>query len=84
MEGHTDSITCMTMDENILITGSDDRTIRLWNLGNFSYSGIVGEHDEGKSINYELLSIVLICLFILYSNPRLGVPAEWYPFELFL
>jgi WD40 repeat protein len=35
MQGHTDSVTCMALDANILITGSDDYSIRLWNLGNF-------------------------------------------------
>lgn len=46
MEGHTDSVTCMELDANILITGSDDHTIRLWNLGNFTPSGIVGTHQH--------------------------------------
>lgn len=46
MEGHTDSITAMVIDGNILITGSDDHSIRLWNLGNFTPSGIVGTHEH--------------------------------------
>lgn len=45
MDGHEDSVTCMVIDENILITGSDDQTIRLWNLESFSYSGLVGNKD---------------------------------------
>jgi WD40 repeat protein len=44
MEGHTDSVTCMVVDANILITGSDDCSIRLWNLLNFTPSGVVGSH----------------------------------------
>ena len=32
MEGHDDSVTCMVIDGQILITGSDDTSIRLWNL----------------------------------------------------
>jgi len=32
MEGHEDSVTCMVIDGHVLITGSDDCTIRLWNL----------------------------------------------------
>jgi division protein 1 len=35
MEGHEDSVTCMVIDGQILITGSDDETIRLWNLQSF-------------------------------------------------
>jgi len=44
MEGHTNSITAMVIDGLILITGSDDNTIRLWNLFNFTPSNIVGTH----------------------------------------
>lgn len=39
MEGHTDSVTCMEIDENILFTGSDDGTIRQWNLNGFCPTG---------------------------------------------
>lgn len=30
--GHTDSITCMAIDANMLFTGSDDMTIGIWEL----------------------------------------------------
>jgi WD40 repeat protein len=48
MEGHDDSVTCMAIDGQILITGSDDKTIRLWNLQSFKPLHILGEHDERK------------------------------------
>jgi WD40 repeat protein len=32
LEGHTDSVTCMTNEEKMLFTGSDDCTIKLWNM----------------------------------------------------
>ena len=48
MEGHDDSITCMAIDGQFLITGSDDTSIRLWNLQSFSYAGELGYHDERK------------------------------------
>ena len=35
MDGHEDSVTCMVIDGNILFTGSDDHTIRLWELNHF-------------------------------------------------
>ena len=44
MEGHTDSVTCMVSDGNILITGSDDKTIRLWELNMFQPTHVLGEH----------------------------------------
>jgi len=30
IEGHEDSITCMALDKNFLLTGSDDKTIKIW------------------------------------------------------
>lgn len=46
LTGHTDSVTCMTLDGNMLFTGSDDSTIRSWNLTHTYESGIVGRHED--------------------------------------
>jgi len=46
MEGHTDSTTCMVIDGNNLITGSDDHSIRIWNLIGFTPEGVLGNHKE--------------------------------------
>ena len=48
MTGHTDSVTCMTLDGNLLFTGSDDCTIRQWEMMQYTNSGIVGRHEERK------------------------------------
>ena len=32
MECHTDAITCLVVDANFLFTGSDDATIRIWDV----------------------------------------------------
>jgi WD40 repeat protein len=50
MEGHEDSVTCMVIDGQILITGSDDTSIRIWNLHHESFKllSILGYHDERK------------------------------------
>lgn len=48
MSGHTDSVTCMAIDGNLLFTGSDDKTIRQWELTLNTPSGIVGCHEERK------------------------------------
>lgn len=36
----------MAIDNFILLTGSDDMTIRTWNLVTFQPQGIVGNHTE--------------------------------------
>ena len=48
MAGHEDSVTCIAVNGNIMITGSDDMSIRLWNLLSFSYAGDLGHHEERK------------------------------------
>lgn len=48
MEGHEDSVTCMVIDGQILISGSDDGSIRLWNLQSFKPLNVLGYHDECK------------------------------------
>ena len=48
MRGHNDSVTCMALDGNLLFTGSDDCTIRQWELTLNSPSGVVGEVEERK------------------------------------
>ena len=44
MEGHEDSVTCMVIDGNFLITGSDDCTIRLFDLNHFTPTQVLGNH----------------------------------------
>ena len=47
--GHKDSVTCMTIQGNLLFTGSDDTYIRLYNLvGDYVSNKPVGKHEEGK------------------------------------
>ena len=46
MVGHTDSVTCMVLEGNLLFTGSDDGTIMQWNMNGFFQVGIVGEHMD--------------------------------------
>ena len=49
--GHTDSVTCMAFDGNILFTGGDDSKILQWNLALISESykaSSVGEHKDSK------------------------------------
>ncbi|GBG24418.1 Bromodomain and WD repeat-containing protein 1 [Hondaea fermentalgiana] len=34
LEGHTEPITCLEIDANFVISGSDDGSVRVWNLAN--------------------------------------------------
>ena len=38
LSGHTDSVYCVQFDEEKIITGSRDRTIRVWDINNFYLS----------------------------------------------
>lgn len=50
--GHTDSVTCMAIDGNLLFTGSDDCTVRQWELTLGTSTGVIGMHDERKSKSF--------------------------------
>ncbi|QSZ34754.1 hypothetical protein DSL72_007612 [Monilinia vaccinii-corymbosi] len=43
--GHTDSIYCIQFDESKIITGSRDRTIRVWDLKTYKCSLVIGPPD---------------------------------------
>ena len=45
LEGmHSDSVTCMAMEENFLFSGSDDTTIVMWNLITYQHVGVLKGH----------------------------------------
>ena len=50
LEGHTEAVTCMTLDANFLFSGSDDMTIRVWNIvhphDGYQLSIIEGAHTS--------------------------------------
>ena len=46
MDGHEDSVTCMALDGNVLITGSDDKNILTWNTREW-----FAEHHKEKKKN---------------------------------
>lgn len=41
---HTDSVTCLCMDGYFLFSGSDDLSIVIWNMTNFTQIGILKGH----------------------------------------
>lgn len=42
MAGHTDSVYCVQFDEHKIITGSRDRTIRVWDINTFKCLKVIG------------------------------------------
>ena len=42
LSGHTDSVYCVQFDDNKLVTGSRDRTIRVWDLHNYQCLKVIG------------------------------------------
>ena len=42
LAGHTDSVYCLQFDEEKIITGSRDRTIRVWDINNFTCKKVIG------------------------------------------
>ena len=46
MVGHRDSVTCIAEDGNILLTGSDDMSIGIWNTRNWFIDNYGGEKKK--------------------------------------
>jgi F-box and WD-40 domain protein 1/11 len=46
LNGHTDSVYCCQFDENKIITGSRDRTIRVWSMKTFKCLKVIGGPDK--------------------------------------
>mmetsp|Transcript_6137 Transcript_6137/g.5740 ORF Transcript_6137/g.5740 Transcript_6137/m.5740 type:complete len:103 (-) Transcript_6137:420-728(-) len=45
LEGmHSDSVTCMAIEEGFLFTGSDDTSIVMWNLSTCQHVGVLNGH----------------------------------------
>lgn len=42
LEGHTDSVYCVQFDENKILTGSRDRTVRIWDARTYECIKIIG------------------------------------------
>ncbi|KAG9245192.1 WD40-repeat-containing domain protein [Calycina marina] len=42
LNGHSDSIYCIQFDENKIITGSRDKTIRVWNMKTYACELVIG------------------------------------------
>jgi F-box/WD-40 domain protein MET30 len=66
LEGHTDSITCLQVAEDlphpsfpVLMTGSWDRSVRIWNLETGKEVGILRGHTRGvRALQFDALKLV--------------------------
>lgn len=47
LRGHTNGVTCLQMDDNILASGSYDATIRIWNLETGAEVKVLKGHNAG-------------------------------------
>ena len=54
LEGHTDAVYCLTVVGNKLYTGSDDRTIRVWDIDTHQHIATL----EGHTAGVECLAVV--------------------------
>ncbi|AEO58208.1 hypothetical protein MYCTH_2305406 [Thermothelomyces thermophilus ATCC 42464] len=57
LNGHTDSIYCLQFDESKIITGSRDRTIRVWDMHTFACKLVIGPpeivNDNSAALLYD-------------------------------
>ena len=63
--GHTDNIRqLLWLENNILLSGSWDKTIRIWNINEMICVNIIKEHQSdvyGLDANYEYLNLIVSC-----------------------
>ncbi|KAK4057163.1 hypothetical protein OIO90_001658 [Microbotryomycetes sp. JL221] len=66
LSGHTDAITCLQVAEDlphpsfpVLMTGSWDRTVRIWNLESGKEVGVLVGHSRGiRALQFDALKLV--------------------------
>lgn len=53
MEGHTDSVTCLATDGEMIFSGGDDNTIRVWNSREWYHDGHKGKKKGEIKITHQ-------------------------------
>ena len=56
LSGHTKGVSCLTLRDNKLYSGSDDKTIRIWNTETYEEIGILRGHTDS------------VCCLTLHEN----------------
>lgn len=87
LSGHTDSVYCLQFDEEKIITGSRDRTIRVWDINTFQCLHVIGGPPHKPVIGPKVLRTVDYPAFHVatasvngsaYGNGIYKVPADWH------
>lgn len=87
LSGHTDSVYCLQFDEEKIITGSRDRTIRVWDINTFQCMKVIGGPNVRPTLGPKVLRTVDYPHFHLatasvngtaYGESIYHVPSEWH------
>ncbi|CAK4031502.1 F-box WD repeat-containing 1A [Lecanosticta acicola] len=87
LSGHTDSVYCLQFDENKIITGSRDRTLRVWDINTFQCIRVIGAPQHKPILGPKVLRTVDYPSFHMatasvngtaYGDSIYHVPREWH------
>lgn len=87
LSGHTDSVYCLQFDEEKIITGSRDRTIRVWDINTFQCTRVIGAPQYKPILGPKVLRTVDYPSFHMatasvngtaYGDSIYHVPSEWH------
>lgn len=87
LAGHTDSVYCLQFDEEKIITGSRDRTIRVWDINNYTCQRVIGGPNVKPVMGPKVLRTVDYPDFHLatasvngtaYGNTIYHQPSQWH------
>ncbi|KAK3674759.1 hypothetical protein LTR78_005481 [Recurvomyces mirabilis] len=87
LSGHTDSVYCLQFDEDKIITGSRDRTIRVWDIDTYQCIRVIGGPNSRPQPGPKVLRTVDYPHFHLatasvnstaYGNNIYHTPSEWH------
>lgn len=87
LSGHTDSVYCLQFDEEKIITGSRDRTIRVWDINTFQCLRVIGGPNVRPAMGPKVLRTVDYPSFHMatasvngttYGEGIYQVPSQWH------
>ncbi|KAF2172015.1 hypothetical protein M409DRAFT_63527 [Zasmidium cellare ATCC 36951] len=87
LSGHTDSVYCLQFDEEKIITGSRDRTIRVWDINTFQCLRVIGGPNVRPQLGPKVLRTVDYPSFHMatasvngttYGDSIYHIPTQWH------